>query len=248
MLSVVEPSTQGPTLAIGASETAGQRLERLVARYQDRLNYLFRSFRFWHARFRGVLSFNESLKAGARSLNPRAKSKPPRARVDPELELLINVRASELAVERQSNSEQPCQCDINAASAEVIARFKPRLGRPPNRLLEYHVHAFMALHRQTCGEELRAGTTRNGSYDPRIKSPIQDRMLEWFRSIDPSVTIATLADIVDTAQRSGDVEGKQFEDFFPFFGGSVGGVTGDPMPGPGFRLERFVRVAPIYSS
>ena len=103
----------------------------------------------------------------------------------------------------------------------------------------------MVLYRWASGAELAAGDTRNGSYAPHIGSGLQNVMVGAFRSVDPRVTVATLATIIASARRSGAVAGKQFGDLFPFYGGGVDATTGQPVPGPGFRLEGFEPIVPI---
>lgn len=223
-------------------------MERAKAEYLRRLNHLFANYRSNCRVQRCALDFNSSLAAGVRALNPRSKGKPPRARVNPELELLINVRANELAKARGTNSGGLNSADVNTASGEVLAKLKPRRGRPANPILTYHVHGYMLLHRETCGSELRAAGTRNGDYNPHIKSPMQDLLLRWFREADPRVTLSAIVEVIEAARRSRVLEGKRFADLFPFYGGRVDPETGYPVPGPGFRLEHFVPITPIYSS
>ena len=240
-------ATEPPTSATAPDySTAG--IQQRVAEFDRRLAYLLANYRWANAVSHARLGFNASLVAGRRAGRPRAKRKPPRTRISPELELLISHRGRDLAIERGSNSGSPTPDDIAAASAEVLAKHRPRRGRPANPILIYHVHAFMVLYRWASGAELAAGDTRNGSYAPHIRSGLQDAITGAFRSVDPPVTVATLATIIASARRSGEVDGKRFGDLFPFYGGGVDAETGQPMPGPGFRLEQFEPIVPIYSS
>ena len=230
-----------------ASEPAEDRETYLIGLFKRRLDYLFQNYRFAVAHSNRALGFNESLETGARVLNPRARRRPPRRRVDPVIELAINLEALKLARARDPEATGPEPQDVRAASECVVARVHKRRGRPANQILAYHVHAAMALHHQTTGNPLSASMTRNSVYDPNL-SACGEALLTAFRQIDPRITRTTIVDIIRAGHLSGIVDGKTFEDFFPFFGGRIDPQTGFPIPGPGFRLEAFERLAPIYSS
>lgn len=231
-----------------AEETPHEREARLVEQFKCRLGCIFRSYRHSHEHRISVLSFNKSLEAAKQTLNPKARGKPEKKRVDPEFELLVNARALALARDRDPDASKITQNDVNVAATQLIKDLRPRRGRPSDTLLVHHVHAFLALYRQTCGADVRVSMTRDSVYDPHIKSPGAAVMLKMFSDIDPAVTTTALVNIILDAQALGAIEGKKFQDFFPFHEGHVDPETGLPVPGPGYRIERFEQIAPIYSS
>ncbi|WP_347302149.1 hypothetical protein V5740_08995 [Croceibacterium sp. TMG7-5b_MA50] len=106
----------------------------------------------------------------------------------------------------------------------------------------------MALYRQTCGSDLRARIVKDGAYEPGFAPPIDQVLLQIFHAVDQRATLTAMANIVKDAHATGAVKGKRFEDFFPFESGSIDPETGLPVPGPGYRVEQFVPITPIYSS
>jgi hypothetical protein len=142
--------------ATSAAETPEQRQARLVKEFQNRLAHVVRSYQSCVTHKQSALNFNASIAASRQSLNPRARSKPDRKRVDAEFELLVNVRALALARERDPEATYPSQVDVNIAAGKLVAELKPRRGRPPDPILTHHVQAITALYRQTCGSDIRA--------------------------------------------------------------------------------------------
>lgn len=224
----------------------GERQAAAVRRFLDRMDQLRRNFSLCCAIQQSTLGFNASLAAAKRSLNQKTRKRPAR-RVDPQLETYIGARAMKAARHQDPNAVTPTPDDVNAAATEAVATFKPVRGRPAHSLLAFHVHAFMALYRQTCGEELRASLTRNSVYDPHFHSRMGDMLLTMMREGNPAVTMTQLVNIVLDAHAAGTTSGRRFESYFPFQLG-IDWASGVPEPQPGFRLEQFEWLPPIYSS
>jgi hypothetical protein len=231
-----------------SAETPEERQSRLVGEFQNRLAWIVRSYRNCVEQRNARLNFNETIAAAKQSLNPRARSKPKRKRVDPEFEFATNFKARERANERAPDATALSPEDVNAAAQELVDKLKPRRGRPSDPILVHHIQAMMALHRQTCGKNVRASLTRNSVYDPHIHGGFGEVWVQFFHEINPAVTMTTLVNIILETHASKTIIGKRFQDFFPFYGGSIDPETGIPQPGPGYRLEKFTPIAPIYSS
>ena len=234
--------------AAAVVETPEQREARLTVEFQRRFAFLQQSFATAFKLQQSSLTLNDSLRAAVRALNPRSRRRPKRKRVNLGFELVINMRALELASQRDPLASNFRSGDVRQAALQVVAQLTPRRGRPANDLLRWHVHAFMALYRQTCGRDLRARIVKDGAYEPGFSSQMDQLFLILFRAVDPAATLTAIANIVKDAHASGVVQGKCFEDFFPFYGGGVDPDSGLPVPGPGYRLEQFVPLTPIYSS
>jgi hypothetical protein len=104
----------------------------------------------------------------------------------------------------------------------------------------------MVLHQSMTGKEVTASRMRNSVYDPTMTSVGAQFVETIFRSIDPRVSTTTLVNIVRETRRTGAIDGKSFREHFRFYGGDVDPETGFPRPGPGFRLQSFEPVNPIY--
>src|SRR5690606_19464761 len=142
-------------------ENAEQRQARLVALYQQRLALLLQNYRSTYATLGERQTFNQSLAAIRRTLDPRSRGKPPRRRLHHELELVVNHFAWQAARARDPHSSSITGEDVRAAGLRALREFKPRRGRPDNQLLRHHVKALMILHRQTCGKDLKSSKTKN---------------------------------------------------------------------------------------
>lgn len=231
---------------IGEEDAQQQAL--LLREFQKRLAYLLSNYRVFSAWQGSALSSNESLSLLRRAQGPRYRGAPKRERLAPALEVLINVKAKVLAERRGGDGAGLQPSDIRGAAKDVAVTQKPMRGRPSNELLRFHVHAFMALYRQTCGRDLCASTTRNSEYDPNLPAPWGAALPKLFSDIDPAATATAVVNIVLKAHASGAVAGKRFTDFFPFYSGHLDVAIGEPSAGPGYKLDYFQRLTPIYSS
>lgn len=219
-----------------------------VTEFRRRLAYLDRSFRQARALEAETGTFNESLRNLAKALNPRARRKWVRARLHPYLELAIKSRwlKRQCAEAEGAPKRTPDPSDILAICAELKAELKLFRGRPPDSNLIYHVQALMALVQQTCGQPATSMRFKDSVYDPQMSSAGGRVIENFFRNIDPSITTTQLANIIAQTHASGAIKGKRFQDFFPFYGGGVDADTGQPVPGPGYRLVSFEPTYPIY--
>lgn len=104
----------------------------------------------------------------------------------------------------------------------------------------------MALIEQAMGKRAGYSRYRNGHYDPHFCGTAGEIIEFVFKKIDPSLTTACLTNIVRDARRKFRGKTMRFGEFFPFYGGSIDPETGMPLPGPGYKLDRFELIAPIY--
>lgn len=221
-----------------------------LAEVRRKFEYINQSYRFARQMEATHPSFNESLKLLRKGTNPRARRAEVPRRLNPELELWVNLlwRQRQEKAGHDPDARSPTQSEIFDVCGELAKKLKPRRGRPPDRVLAHHVHGIMALIEQLSGSKVRAAKTRNGEYDPRMLSTGGNIISILFSWIDPKVTSTALADIVLAARASGEIEGKKFRDYFPAYGWTVDRATGLPNPAPGQRLESFRPIPPIYCS
>lgn len=222
--------------------------DRRVVEFQRRLAHIDESFRRARNFERGRPTYNEGLRILAKALNPRARRSENSVRLHPALELLIKARWLQRNAGEGGNSvdREPTPSDIWDICEELRDKLKPVRGRPADPNLTYHVRGLMALIQDTCGEPAQATRFKDSVYDPQMTSAGGRVVDLFFRNIDPAITTTALANIICQTHASGAIRGKHFRDFFPFYGGHIDRETGFPVPGPGYRLERFDPVFPIY--
>jgi len=201
-------STDEPAL------TPGQQWR--FAEFRRRLEYVGESYRYWKEAEKDRPTFNQSLKLLARALQVRNRKSRKLVRLHP----LIEIGISMLALDRSRNSTaefEPSPAEIESAVCELLRRTRPIRGRPENLTLRYHVKGLMLLCEWTTGVPVTASPTTNSRYEPQMTSDGAKAIEMAFKRIDPAVTRTTLMNIVRQTRGRRELEGKRFEDFFPFY-------------------------------
>lgn len=228
-------------------EDAEHRQKR-VQQFNDRIDFLQKNYRVHVSVNADRLGYNESIALLKRSQGARYRRPKKRVRLALLVELMVNHEAKAIAVAKGRAASDLQPSDIREAVKRIAKMRSTIRGRPSNDALRNHVHAFMALYRETFGDDVRAGLTRNSEYDPHLVAPVDEMLPELFRSVDPSVTLTSIVNIVLEAHASGAIKGKSFYDFFPFVVRRGDAGSGKLAAAPGYKLEHFELLTPIYSS
>lgn len=229
-----------------------EREAKIVASFVARVKYLERNY----IRAKALLSqeqptFNESLARLKRQIERLDKGKgvpfeqSARTRLHPELELLINSRARELAGVGVDIFLAPeHQNFVRAAAQEVASKWRARPGRPPQSLFQYYVEALVALLVEVTGQPVIGQRTKDSDYSPHLGTRLGTVVRQFADGVEPGLTDTALVDMLCKIRRKYVGKAMRFEDFFPFYAGEIS--EGSPQPGEGYRLEAFMPIQPIY--
>lgn len=228
------------------------RQQEIKAGFVARLTYLERSYLSASKAAQANRStFNDSLARLKRHIAQLDQGKTiafeqcDETRLHPELELLINAKARELAgLEIGAVLEPKHRRFVNAAAAEVSATVRARRGRPNRYLLQYFVEALVALLVEVTGRPVIGQRSKDSLYSPGLNTPSGQVIRKFVDRVEPGASDTTLVNMIRSIRRKHAGKAMHFEDFFPFYGGSVG--QGVLKPGPGYELEIFVPIHPIY--
>lgn len=226
--------------------------ERPLGKLQEglrRIHYVqscFRSCREVECAFAG---FNESLRMLDRGLHQPRRKRRGSKRMHPEIEMVVSHFAKRIARERTGNSDtRPQQCDVDRACEEVLAKIKPRRGRPRDHVLHYYVAGLMCLWYWLTGEEVTASTMPSSAYNPQLTSLGAQEIWKLLREVDPRVTDTAVVNAIIATRGRGVLAGKEFRDWFPFYGATWNPETGAPELRMGLELACFELSYPIYSN
>lgn len=241
-------SSNGPA---SADEDGGKQKRRdaKLAEYLRRMDHVVENYRFSKKHFGDSRRFNQSLRDLRKATNPKARKRDKRVRLAPELEAAIAIGVETRRTDAVSDTYVAPSADLVGEVCENLSRaLTPVRGRPDDAVLRYHVQAMMVLFEWATGNAVTASPTTNSEYLPQMTSA-GARVIQFvFADLEPSLPVTTLMNIIRTTRAKRELEGKRFGDFFPFYGGSIDPETGFPIPGPGFKLEKFGLTHPIYCS
>lgn len=220
------------------------------AEFRQRLEYLTVSYRRAKDYFGDSRRFNESLHHLRKATNPRARRRQTSVRLAPELEaaIAIGIETSRSETCPDGQYSAPSTDLVGEVCERLASSLAPTRGRPKDAVLTYYVQALMVLCEWATHTPVTASPTTNSDYAPQMTSPGAKVIQMVFEDLEPSVPVTTLMNIIRQTRAKRSNEGKRFGDFFPFYGGSIDPETGFPIPGPGFRLEKFGLAHPIYCS
>lgn len=213
------------------------------AEFRRRLEYIGESYRFWKDAEIGRPTFNESLRLLRRAFEVPKRTRREQIRLHPMIEIGISIIASREGA-NPSGKFDPTQTEIEEASRELLLRAKPLRGRPQNMNLRYHVKGLILACEWASGTPVTASPTTNSEYDPQMTSDGAKSIEIAFKRIDPSINKTTLMNIIRQMRASRELEGKRFEELFPYY-------QPEPHPELGIvaRPEFEIRIAhPIYCS
>lgn len=236
--------------AVSANDGERQkRREAKLTEYFRRRHFVIENYSFWKNVFGDNLPFNKSLGILRKAVDPDARSREP-IRLSPELETAIGMGVGSRRRDQTSlfTYKAPSTTLVRNVCVDVATALAPIRGAPGRPLLTFHVQALVILNEWALGIPVTASRTKNSVYDPQMTSPGAQAIQAVFAELDPEVTVTTMMNIVHKSRASRELDGKRFGDFFPFYGGSVSAKTGLPIPGPGFKLEKFGLTHPIYCS
>ena len=222
------------------------REAELLEEFRKRLAYWKWSYRFAKAHAPDSKRFNASLARLKKQVANPAPPGTPESRAEPELELLISVRARRLAGLDDGTMLEPChKAFVERAAAEVARTTKARRGQPVAKYLNVHVLALMALVQETCGKPVLDQRDKHSVYEPQFPEGVGQLIELQFADLDSDVSTKQLSHIVRKARK--DFNGKlmRFVDFLPGYGARPDPETGAPIVGPHLRLVAFVANAPI---
>lgn len=188
-------------------------------------------------------AFNNDLARLKRAVSRPGKSVAKETRLHPLLELTINQRGRTIA---NGLGVPMAEVHVREAAADVARNIRGLRRRPPNDVLRFHVEALMALVQELSGLPVSATRTVNRVYAPQLSKGVSQFLRIFFAKVDPAVTEIALVNIVCAARRKYAAKPMRFVDFFPFETPARLDNQGWPKVRPGFRLEHFEPIIPIY--
>lgn len=227
------------------------RIEEIRSKFMRRMELLERSYRsVREVSAAQRATFNQSLARLKRHLariergDIRPVEQTPETRLHLELQLLINLKARELAgLEGNAPLELKHKPYVEAAAAEVAANTRARRGRPNSYLLQHYVAALIAAYIEATGKPVIGQRTKNSDYAPRLHSPSGQTVRHFVDVIEPHVTDTALVNMIRRIRREFAGKPMRFEDFFPLTGDWQDGA---PKAQQGYHLEAFAPIQPIY--
>lgn len=248
------PRTLDP---IGASDNPNiiddpERQAEILDRAIDRLKHLERGYTLAKSALRSDrLTFNNSLTRLREQLARIDRDEwvefeqSQDNRLHPELELLINCEARKRAELDPSALLGPDhERHIMAAARHVASIQIPRRGRPRRQLFEHYFKGLVALWIEVTGTPVVGQRTLNSVYHPHLPGAPGKVVRAFADHVEPRITDTALVNMLGRIRRKYAGKAMRFQSLFPGYGGSV--VDGVPHPGPGYRLESFVPIIPIY--
>ncbi len=227
------------------------RIEEIRSKFVRRMQLLERSYRSAsQVSAAQRATFNQSLARLKRHLAriDRGENVPveqtPETRLHLELELLINLKARALAgLDASAPLESKHKPHVEAAAVEVAASIRAKRGRPSGYLLQYCVAALISAYIEATGKPVVGQRTKNSDYAPNLDSPSGQIIRTFVDRVEPRVADTTLVNMVRRIRRQYAGKTMQFEDFFPL---DAGPQDGGPKALPGYQIDAFIPIQPIY--
>lgn len=228
------------------------REAEIIAELRARQQFLIRHYnrskaaaQFERSAFNGSLKRLKKHMARVDGGHPSVVSQTVETELHPELALIINLEAKRRAgMEPSAPLEFEHQHHIMAAVRSVAATQRTMRGARSRQLFKRHLEGWVALWVQATGKSIIGHRTKDSVYDPHLDGPSGKFVRLFADSVEPSFTDTTLVDMLGEIRRKYAGKAMRFEDIFPFYGGNI--RDGVPHPRPGYRLDAFILIEPIY--
>lgn len=218
--------------------TDPERVAKGVAELRRRLTYLEQSYSLEKQLGLDMKGFNESLSRLKRAVARPRKIDVPETRLNPWLELAINIQARKLAgLAPDAPLLADHDCFVQQAARVVAERATALRGNPGDRLLRRYVEGLMALYQEFTGTPVVAMRHKDSVYDPQIPGTAGRVIRLIVDLLEPGISETRLVHWICAARRKYAGKPMRFRDLFPGYGAIVDESTGLPtLPAP-YRLE-----------
>jgi hypothetical protein len=218
--------------------TDPERVAKRVAELRRCLTYLEQSYSLEKQLGLDMKGFNESLSRLKRAVARPRKIDVPETRLNPWLELAINIRARELVgLEPDAPLLADHNCFVQQAARQVAAGATALRGNPGDRLLRRYVEGLVALYQEFTGTPVIAMRHKDSVYEPQIPGTAGRVIRLIVDLLEPGISETKLVNWICAARRKYAGKPMRFRDLFPGYGATFNGDTGLPsLPAP-YRLE-----------
>ncbi|MFC4595537.1 hypothetical protein [Sphingobium tyrosinilyticum] len=227
--------------------TDPKRQEELISEFRRRVDYALESNAFWRETLGHPTNFNQSLSRLKEGLGDQCRSDSVEIRQHPEVEMAV-AHFSKIAARKRTSVPDAVVTDkdTEAGVREALAVLKTPQGRPGDPILTHHVEGLMALIQEFLGKPVMMQREKNSIYDPQASNEAGELLLTWVRHMEPNVSVTTVVNIVRKARRHYAGKRMNFLDYFPFYGATADGATGEIKLQAGLRFEQLGWASPIY--
>ena len=218
--------------------TDPERVAKRVAELRRRLTYLEQSYSLEKRLGLDMKGFNTSLSRLKQAVTRPRNIHLLETRLNPWLELAINVRARELAgLAPDAPLLADHNCVVQQAARQVAERATALRGNPGDRLLRRYVEGLMALYQEFTGTPVVAMRHKDSVYEPQIPGTAGKMMRLIVDLLEPGISETKLVNWICAARRKYAGKPMRFRDLFPGYGATMNEDTGLPtLPAP-YRLE-----------